>query len=249
MTTTETTNSKPAGTTWQEAATASAIAQQPGDPPPKHFVERLPCVLSDRETVAVARRFADAIARVTSFNEETKQIASERKAKRTKLEAVAKEYEDATRTGRVQREVECIEYVSFQQNRKWRVRTDTNETTEEQPLTASERQTQLNIGGDGKKDADGIDAEAAEPERDELGPILDRDADVDADLEEDDVDEIDAEPAEAAADDEDDDDVEGDSLEDETTNITEPETVLAGGTPKSTSKKVGAKGISKAKKR
>src|SRR5687768_5351845 len=119
------TNAAPPKATWQDAIMASmANQQQPGDPKPKFFIEKLPCLLSDKEIVDVARRFADARNRIDEFDAETKAIASDRKAKKAKLLATAKEYEDATRTGRVMRDVRCAEFTSLAQNRRWRVRLD-----------------------------------------------------------------------------------------------------------------------------
>lgn len=82
---------------WNEAAAESEAAQRPADPKPKYGIERLPCLLSDKEIVDVARRFADARNRIDEFDAETKALSSERRAKKAKLQAQAKELEDATR--------------------------------------------------------------------------------------------------------------------------------------------------------
>lgn len=174
------TNAKPTGTSWQNAAAASAAAQAPGDPPPKRFTERLPCVLTNEERIKVAIRMADARQRFDAWNAETKQIMTDRKSRSKKLEAIAKEYEDATRTGRVQRDVMCEERVSFQQNRKWRVRLDTNELVDEQALSVEERQASLPLGerdDDEGDDDDDVDAQGSLDleKRDDLGPVIDDD--------------------------------------------------------------------------
>ncbi len=148
---TKTTNAKQG---WDAAAAASAEAQKPADPKVRHLVEKLPVLLTDPERIAVCIRYADAVKRIKEFDEKTKEIAAGRKADKAKLVAVAAELEDATRTGRVQRDVRVAEYTSFEQNRKWKVRLDTQEQIEEQPLSSNERQAELDLGGDDEEEED-----------------------------------------------------------------------------------------------
>jgi hypothetical protein len=144
MTTTETTKPNPEKTTgWAEAAAASAAAQEPGDPPPKKFRARLTTKLTDREFREHGQKLADITAELDEFESETKQIMADRKATKAEIDGRRRRELQILSTGREDRDVECVEHVSLRQGRKWRVRLDTNETYEEQPLSDGERQASL----------------------------------------------------------------------------------------------------------
>lgn len=125
--------------TWGDAAAEAAQI----DPPPKRFRQRLTVKLSDREVAEHAQRYADADAELEEFDAETKRLAGERKSARAEIEGRKKKHRQACSTRREDRDVECVENISIRQGRKWRVRLDTNETYEEEPLSESERQASL----------------------------------------------------------------------------------------------------------
>ena len=166
-TTTESTNN--GASDWAAAAAASAAANAEPEVSEKHFTEILPVKLSDREHKAAYERARDATKKLKAFDAETKALTSERKAKRAELEAAESAAGDVADTGRIEREVPCVERVSWKQNRKWRVRLDTNETFDEQALSDDERQAELplpasavSVNGADDEDSDG-DVESDDP--------------------------------------------------------------------------------------
>jgi len=219
---------------WQQAAAASAEAQRPEDPKPRYFTERLPVMLTERERVQVAIKYADARNRIDDFDAETKAIASERKAAKAKLQATAKEYEDATRTGRVMREVRCAEFTSFAQNRKYKVRLDTNEEIAEVPLSNAERQRSLPLDetkADAEDETPATDAGSDDPdeqedEEEEVVEELDEDDELVTSVSEADVnDELDNNPPSLIEDNP----TSSVAEPDDTTNITDPEALVGAG--------------------
>lgn len=147
---------------WAKTAEASA-AQKPEDPKPEFFTEKLPCALTDKERVDVAMRALDLRKEIDHFDVDTKDMVAERKSDRGKLVAKVGELEDTARTGRVQRDVRCAKYTSFEQNRKWRVRLDTMVQYEEQPLSGSERQRELPLEGPDDVAIEKDDEESTQP--------------------------------------------------------------------------------------
>lgn len=167
---------------WKEAAAASAEAQKDAGVREKFFVEKLPVKLSDKEIRAAGRRLADSGPTLERYDEETKTLIADRKAARAQIEARAAVDGDMVRTERTEREVRCVERISFALNRKWRVRLDTNETYEEDALSNAERQAelpiaddkQLSLGGVGDDDSDGDSEESDVAEDDDdLIPTFD----------------------------------------------------------------------------
>lgn len=140
--TTETQTETPK-TTWAEAAAASAAAQEPGDPPPKRFRARLTTKLTDREFREHGQKLADITAELDEFESETKQIMADRKATKAEIDGRRRRELQILSTGREDRDVDCVEHISIRQGRKWRVRLDTKETYDEEPLNEGERQASL----------------------------------------------------------------------------------------------------------
>lgn len=163
-------------TTWSAAVKAAASI----DPPPKKFVARLTCTLTDRELAEHGRKCADADAELENFDADTKQIVATRKGDRAVIDARKKRHRQILATGREDRDIECMEHVSIRQGRRWRIRLDTGETYEEAPLTESERQPGLpfaNATSPLPGDDDGADS------RDYDGPEVDEPADGDGVIE------------------------------------------------------------------
>lgn len=145
MTTAETTTTTDKKQEWVDAANEATAHQESIDPPPKRFRARLTVLLSDRELVEVGRKYSDAEAELEAFDDETKELAAERKASRAEIDGRRKKYRQIFSVGREDRDVECVEHISIRQGRKWRVRLDTKETYQEEPLGESDRQTVLPI--------------------------------------------------------------------------------------------------------
>lgn len=167
---------------WKEAAAASAEAQKEADVREKFFVEKLPVKLSPMGRLAASDRARDATRKLKAYDNETKTIMTDRKAERARLEAVELELGEVADIGRIERDVRCVERISFALNRKWRVRLDTNETYEEDALSNAERQAelpiaddkQLSLGGVGDDDSDGDSEESDVAEDDDdLIPTFD----------------------------------------------------------------------------
>lgn len=140
QTTTET--EKPKDMSWQEAAIEA------NEPAPRHFTDKLPCKLSDGEMLEIARRQSVQKKKREAYEEETKRIVSERKNGLAVLVAEEKTLENIFDTGREDRDIAQVEYVSFRVGKKWKIRLDTDERFDERALTAQERQSLLpNVNG------------------------------------------------------------------------------------------------------
>lgn len=167
---------------------AEAIAEA-NEPPPQLYKENLPCKLTNEELLAMGKQHRALLKKRTLYEEHTKMLVAERKAGLAKLLEEEKRLVDSLDSEQVEREVEIVEYVSFRQNRRWKVRRDTGETFFEKSLEPGERQPplpgvsdkQLPLGAQAKADEpdEGFDrfADADETEIDDPQALLDEASD------------------------------------------------------------------------
>ncbi len=123
-----------ASPTWQ------AVIEESNEPPPQKYMEKISITLDPEERLEIGLKYTDAVKKRARFADQTKQIMSARKSDLARLEADEKELGEAFSTGRVEREVEVIEYKSLRLGKTWKVRKDTGEHFDERALTIQERE-------------------------------------------------------------------------------------------------------------
>lgn len=140
--TTETTTD----TTWQDAAAASATAEEKAAQlamPPRRFDEVLPCTLTDEELRERGDELVKVLATIDQIEAEKKIANDGFKARIQIQESRARELRDAIENKREDREVECVESYELRIGVARTTRVDTGEQIRERALRSSELQPTL----------------------------------------------------------------------------------------------------------
>jgi hypothetical protein len=134
------------GAEWEAAAAEAAEAvtdARQESMPPRRFEELLPCTLTPEELIERGTQLEAALAVVDTITAERKKANDGFKARTELAMERVGELRDAVRTGKEEREVECIESFELRLGCARTVRVDTGEYIRERALRQSELQPEL----------------------------------------------------------------------------------------------------------
>lgn len=114
--------------------------------PDKKIELQLRHVFTDKETLELARKLAEANAELAQAEDEKKSITSQLKAKADGIQARVSEVAGKINTGYEYRATPClVEYHTPKPGMKRLTRLDINEVVTEEDMTEAEKQTEMEL--------------------------------------------------------------------------------------------------------